>query len=92
MKNIKKVYWKGPWTIMSFPRQDCSIVYDGEKGTYDFYKGIARDPKTKNISVSKTKVIKSEDPEYTINGWMLLCLILTSALGVSFALNIINGI
>ena len=77
--NITKVFWKDPWTIMSFPRQGCSIIYDGEKKEYDFYEGVANTKDTKQPVVCKKKVSKR-------NPWYTACIILASAFGITLAL------
>jgi len=75
--NLTKVFWRDPWTIISFPRQGCSIVYDAKKKEYDFYENI---PKTKDDVVAPTKKRSEQNPWYTA------CIVLASTLGITLAL------
>ena len=81
---------------MSFPRQGCSIVYDGEKREYNFHKGVAQDPKWRSLrhkdELAKSDNKKDTETYFKINGWMLASIILASALGVSLAINIVDAI
>ena len=81
MKNNKtKIFRKSPWTIMSFPRQDCSIIYDDEKKDYDIYEGLAH-KKQKPVNVLN----KVKKPTKEIDYWFYMCLLVSSILSMIIA-------
>ena len=81
MKNNKtKIFRKGPWMIMSFPHQDCTLVYDDEKKDYDFYKGLAH-KKQKPVNILSKAKKETKEIDY----WFYMCLLASSILSIVLA-------
>ena len=88
MRNsINKAFREGPWTVMSFPRQSTSIVYNAEDKKYSFHEGVAKHKSSKTPPPSNTK---SKWARSRI--WYVTAIILAGALGVSLAINLVQWI
>lgn len=88
MKNKSQIYRNKDWTILSFPRQDCSIVWDSVNKTYEFYQGTPweqekmrefRDRKLHTDKISQEKSM-----------WKALSFILAAGLGVVSAMYVFS--
>jgi hypothetical protein len=69
-------------TILSFPKQNRSIVWDDDKKNYDFYEGIPKQDRIPLRGLKEPKQIRDQDYKH----WKILCCILGCALGASLAL------
>ena len=87
MKNkINKVFWKDSWTIMSFPRQGTSIVYDAKNKKYNFHEGIP----TKDKEIKKSVIKNDKGSRLGVRHFMAI--LLAGALGISLAVNLLQWI
>jgi hypothetical protein len=87
MKNkINKAFWSGPWTIMSFPRQGTSIVYDAKTKRYNFHEGT---PRGRTVSSIKIPEINKKQRS---SKWYVSAIILAGVLGISLAVNLLQWI
>jgi hypothetical protein len=76
-------YYRDPWTVLTFPKHNRSIVYNGHTRKYEFYNLIENSKKPFNsnaVPVKSTKTYKRS---------RLIVLILAVLLGISVGLNLI---
>ena len=76
MINKYTSFRKKPWVVLSFPRQDCSIVWDDKEKHYDFYQGTPWEQE-------KMREFIEEVEQRHVSYWKLACYILTCILGVT---------
>ena len=90
MKNdkhsVNKVYWKGPWTVMSFPRHNCSLVYNDEHKKYTFHNGAMLPKKT---PATPTPISESTKNWKQLHMRYFVAVLFAIALGISLAVNLI---
>jgi len=85
MINEWRVYRENAWSILSFPKRNKTILYNGTTKQYEFREGIAKPfvKKAKPIPKPDYKLVNDNKYVYTI-------IVLGAALGISLGYNVIR--
>ena len=82
MKNRIQVRNRRPWTLLSFPKHNTSLLYNNETKKYDFYTGVPEEKKEFKLrEMTEPDHIKQED----LRHWRSVCWFLAGSLGTSIA-------
>jgi hypothetical protein len=77
-----KVHYSEPWTILKFEKRGIGMLYNNKTKHYSFHH-LKPKVKAKATTVKPQRLIK-------MTPLMYIALIMSGALGLSIALNIIN--
>ena len=80
-----KLYYDSPWTALRFEKRGVTLLYNDRTKEYDFYKHASK-PKP------KAKAVDLEKEYFKLTPLMIAVLVLSGALGISVAYNIVNVI
>ena len=75
-----KLHYKQPWTVLKFEKRGIGMLYNNDTKQYTFH---SLKPKAEAKAVKPQRLFK-------ITPLMYVALIMSGALGLSIALNIIN--
>ena len=83
MINEWRVYRENAWSILSFPKQNKTILYNGTTKEYEFREGIAKPfvKKAKPVPQPNYKLVDMKKYRYMI-------IFLVAVLGISLGCNV----
>lgn len=82
MTNKYKVWRRGSYYLQSFPKRNCTLLYNSDTKKYDFVKGVATSPKPDNVKRPVTTTMK----------WYYYTCILSGLIGILSAVLIYQWI